>query len=180
VALCLDGEMAEKLRRVRNHGMEQRYYHKVVGGNFRIDAIQAAVLRAKLPFLEGWNATRRSNAAEYRAAFTEAGILDRVTLPAEPFAASGLTNHHIYHQYVIRVPERDSVMAHLSEKKIGCAIYYPVPLHLQECFAYLGHKPGDFPESEKAAKESLALPIFPGLRQDEIGEVVGGIKSALA
>ena len=180
VALCLDGEMAEKLRRVRNHGMEQRYYHKVVGGNFRIDAIQAAVLRAKLPFLDGWNATRRSNAAEYRAAFTEAGILDRVTLPAEPFAASGLTNHHIYHQYVIRVPERDSVMAHLSEKKIGCAIYYPVPLHLQECFAYLGHKPGDFPESEKAAKESLALPIFPGLRQDEIGEVVGGIKSALA
>jgi dTDP-4-amino-4,6-dideoxygalactose transaminase len=179
VAICLDGEMAEKLRRFRNHGMEQRYYHKVVGGNFRIDAIQAAVLRAKLPFLDGWNSTRRANAEEYRTAFTAEGILDRVTLPAEPFAASGLTNHHIYHQYVIRIPERDSVMAHLSEKKIGCAIYYPVPLHLQECFAYLGHKPGDFPESEKAAKESLALPIFPGLRQDEIREVVGGIKSAL-
>jgi dTDP-4-amino-4,6-dideoxygalactose transaminase len=182
VALCLDAEMAEKLRRVRNHGMEQRYYHKVVGGNFRIDAIQAAVLRAKLPFLDGWNATRRANAAIYREAFTAAGLLDRVTLPAEPHLASGLKNHHIFHQYVIRVlgdKKRDAVMAHLAEKKIGCAIYYPVPLHLQKCFAYLGHKPGDFPVSEQAALESLALPIFPGLRGEEIHEVVGGIKSAL-
>ena len=180
VALCLDAEMAEKLKRIRNHGMEQRYYHKVVGGNFRIDAIQAAVLRAKLPFLDGWNATRRANAATYREAFTSAGLLDRVTLPAEPFASSGLRDHHIFHQYVIRVPNRDAVMARLTEQKIGCAIYYPVPLHLQECFAYLGHNAGDFPVSEQAAKESLALPIFPGLTQDEIAEVVRGIKEALA
>ena len=179
VALCLDPEMAEKLKRFRNHGMEQRYYHKVVGGNFRIDAIQAAVLRAKLPFLDSWNATRRANAATYREAFSAAGLLDQVTMPAEPFASSGLKNHHIYHQYVIRVPKRDAVMAHLTDQKIGCAIYYPVPLHLQECFAYLGHKTGDFPESEKAALESLALPIFPGLTQDEIAEVVRGIKGAL-
>ena len=183
VALCLDAEMAEKLRRIRNHGMEERYYHKVVGGNFRIDAIQAAVLRAKLPFLDVWNATRRSNAATYKQAFTEAGILDHITLPAEPFASSGLRDHHIFHQYVIRVKgegKRDAVMASLAAKKIGCAIYYPVPLHLQECFAYLGHKPGDFPVSEKAAKESLALPIFPGLTQAEQAEVVAGIADSLA
>jgi dTDP-4-amino-4,6-dideoxygalactose transaminase len=183
VALCLDGEMAEKLRRVRNHGMEERYYHKVVGGNFRIDAIQAAVLRAKLPFLDGWNATRRANAAAYKQAFADAGLLDRVTLPAEPFASSGLRDHHIFHQYVIRVTgegKRDVVMARLAQQKIGCAIYYPVPLHLQECFAYLGHKPGDFPESEKAAKESLALPIFPGLTREEQAEVVAGITGALS
>jgi dTDP-4-amino-4,6-dideoxygalactose transaminase len=162
--------------------MEQRYYHKVVGGNFRIDAIQAAVLRAKLPFLDGWNATRRANAATYWEAFTAAGLLDRVTLPAEPFAGSGLRDHHIFHQYVIRIhsdKKRDTVMAHLTEKKIGCAIYYPVPLHQQECFAYLGHEAGDFPESEKAAKESLALPIFPGLRGEEMEEVVSRIKEAL-
>jgi dTDP-4-amino-4,6-dideoxygalactose transaminase len=179
-ALCLDAGMAENLKRIRNHGMEQRYYHKVVGGNFRIDAIQAAVLRAKLPFLDGWNATRRANAATYKEAFTSAGLLDRVTLPAEPHLASGLRDHHIFHQYVIRVVNRDAVMARLTEQKIGCAIYYPVPLHLQECFAYLGHKAGNFPVSEKAAKESLALPIFPGLTQEEITDVVRGIKEALA
>ena len=177
--LCLDAEMADKLRRIRNHGMEQRYYHKVVGGNFRIDAIQAAVLRAKLPFLDEWNATRRANAAAYRGAFEATDLLDRVTLPAEPFADSGLLDHHIYHQYVIRSQKRDAVMAHLMEQKIGCAIYYPVPLHLQECFAYLGHKPGDFPASEQAANESLALPIFPGLRLDEQLQVVEAIKQAL-
>jgi len=180
VALCLDSGMAENLRRIRNHGMEQRYYHKVVGGNFRIDAIHAAVLRAKLPFLDGWNAIRRANAAEYRSAFGAAGLLDQITLPAEPHLSTGLTSHHIYHQYVIRVKNRDAIMARLTEQKIGCAIYYPVPLHLQECFAYLGHKTGDFPVSEQAAKESLALPIFPGLREDEIGEVVAGIKEALS
>lgn len=179
VALCLDADMADELRRIRNHGMEQRYYHKVVGGNFRIDAIQAAILRAKLPFLDGWNAIRRSNAAIYRDAFRVAGLLDRVSLPSEPFAGSGLRDYHIYHQYVIRLPNRDEVMANLAAQKIGCAIYYPVPLHLQECFAYLGHKPGDFPASEQAANESLALPIFPGLRPDEQQQVVAAIKKAL-
>jgi dTDP-4-amino-4,6-dideoxygalactose transaminase len=179
VVLCLDEEMAGKLRCLRNHGMEQRYYHKVVGGNFRIDALQAAVLRAKLPFLDGWNATRRANAVLYREAFDSAGLLDRVTLPAEPFAASGLPDHHIYHQYVIRIPNRDAVMNLLTEQKIGCAIYYPVPLHLQECFAYLGHKAGDFPASEQAARESLALPIFPGLKPEEQQQVVTAIKEAL-
>ena len=181
MAVCRDADFAEKVRCVRNHGMEERYFHKVVGGNFRIDGIQAAVLRTKLPHLDDWNATRRANAATYREAFTRGGLLDRVTLPAEPFATSGLRDHHIYHQYVIRIlgdGKRDAVQASLSGHNIGSAIYYPVPLHLQECFAYLGHKSGDFPESERAAKESLALPIFPGLRTEEIHEVVEGIEKA--
>jgi len=182
VALCLDAGMAEKLRRIRNHGMEQRYYHKVVGGNFRIDALQAAVLRAKLPFLDGWNATRRANAAAYRELFTTSGLLDRVVLPPEPHASSGLQDHHIFHQYVIRISggKRDALQKFLTDRKIGTAIYYPVPLHLQECFAYLGHKSGDFPASEQAALEALALPIFPGLRRDEQEEVVAGIVAGLA
>jgi dTDP-4-amino-4,6-dideoxygalactose transaminase len=173
-ALCLDAGMAAKLRCIRNHGMEERYYHKAVGGNFRIDAIQAAVLRAKLPFLDGWNAARRANAAGYRHLFTAAGLLGQVILPAEPHAASGLRDHHIFHQYVVRIPggRRDALQKHLSERKIGTAIYYPVPLHLQECFAYLGHKPGDFPVSENSALEALALPIFPGLRREEQEELV--------
>ena len=182
MAVCRDADFAKKVRCVRNHGMEERYFHKVVGGNFRIDGIQAAVLRTKLPHLDTWNATRRANAATYRESFTKAGLLNRIALPSEPFAASGLRDHHIYHQYVIRIlsdGKRDAVQASLTEQKIGCAIYYPVPLHLQECFAYLGHKPGDFPESERAAKESLALPIFPGLHTEEIHEVVEGIRKAL-
>ena len=183
MAVCRDASFAEKVRCVRNHGMEERYFHKLVGGNFRLDGMQAAALRAKLPFLDGWNATRRANAATYRVAFTNAGILDQVTLPAEPFVTSGLRDHHIYHQFVIRIlgeGKRDAVQASLTSEKIGSAIYYPVPRHLQECFAYLGYKNGDLPESELAARESLALPIFPGLRKEEIEEVVTGIAAALA
>jgi len=181
-AICLDAGMAEKVKCVRNHGMEERYYHKVVGGNFRIDALQAAVLRAKLPFLDGWNATRRANAAAYRELFERAGLTDRVLLPAEPHASSGLRDQHIFHQYVVRIPKgkRDALQKYLAERKIGTAIYYPVPLHLQECFAYLGHKTGDFPVSEQAALEALALPIFPGLRREEQEEVVAGIAAGLA
>ena len=183
MAVCRDASLAEKVRCVRNHGMEARYFHKVVGGNFRLDAIQAAALRAKLPFLDGWNAARRANAEIYKAAFAKAGLLTQISLPAEPFATSGLRDHHIYHQFVTRIlgdGKRDAVQAFLAGQKIGCAIYYPVPLHLQECFAYLGHQAGDFPESEQAAKESLALPIFPGLKKEEIEEVVAGIAKALA
>lgn len=183
VALCLDPAMADSLRRIRNHGMEQRYYHRVVGGNFRIDALQAAVLRAKLPFLAGWNATRRANAAAYRALFEGAGLTGCVTLPPEPHAASGLTDHHIYHQYVLRIAgegKRDAVAAGLTARGIGTAIYYPVPLHLQECFASLGYGEGSFPSAEQAARESLALPIFPGLKGSEQEEIVGAIGELLA
>ena len=182
---CLDPKMAEQLRIVRNHGMEERYYHKVVGGNFRLDGIQAAVLRARLPFLSQWNEQRQRNAAIYKEAFTKAGLLDRLALPAEPWAASGLKNHHIYHQYVIRilgdeaVAQREKIIAHFNKNQIGYAIYYPVPLHLQECFAYLEHKPGAYPESERAAEETLALPIFPELKPEEIQAVVAAIAEAL-
>lgn len=182
---CLDSKMAEQLRIIRNHGMEERYYHKVVGGNFRLDGIQAAVLRARLPFLSQWNEQRQKNAAIYKEAFAKAGLLDRLALPIEPWAASGLKNHHIYHQYVIRilgnetVAQREKIIAHLNKNQIGYAIYYPVPLHLQECFSYLGHKPGAYPEAERAAQETLALPIFPELREEEIQAVVAAIAEAL-
>jgi dTDP-4-amino-4,6-dideoxygalactose transaminase len=189
LAVCLDSELAHRLRLIRNHGMEERYYHKVVGGNFRLDALQAAILRARLPFLEEWDEQRRNNAAVYKAAFTKAGLLGSITLPAEPWAESGLKNHHIYHQYVIRIVGsadqgacaglREKIIAHLIKKQIGYAIYYPVPLHLQECFAYLGHAKGAFPESERAAQETLALPIFPELREEEIQEVVAAIAEGI-
>lgn len=183
--VCRDPKMAEQIRIIRNHGMEERYYHKVVGGNFRLDGMQAAVLRARLPFLKQWNEQRQKNAAIYKEAFTRAGLLDHLALPAEPWAMSGLKSSHIFHQYLIRLlgdqasAQRDKVIAHLNKKEIGYAIYYPVPLHLQECFAYLNYKLGSYPESEKAAQETLALPIFPELREEEIKTVVGAIAEAL-
>lgn len=183
--VCHDPKMAEKLRIIRNHGMEERYYYKVVGGNFRMDGIQGAILRARLPFLTQWNEQRQQNASIYKEAFTKVGLLDRIALPAEPWAASGLKSHHIYHQYVIRLlgeqasVQRSKVIDHLNKKEIGYAIYYPVPLHLQECFAGLNYKPGAFPESERASQETLALPIFPELREEEIQAVVAAIAEAL-
>ncbi len=173
MSVCKDEALAARLRLVRNHGMEQRYFHREVGGNFRLDALQAAVIHAKLPFLAGWNAARRANAARYREGFEKRGLLDVITPPLAP--APDLPNSHIYHQYVVRAKDRDALMKHLQNAGIGCAIYYPVPLHLQECFAYLGHKAGDFPVSEKAAAESLALPIFAELEPSEIDAVVDAI-----
>ena len=179
MATCRDAELAAQLKLMRNHGMGAQYHHEKVGGNFRLDALQAVVLSAKLPHLDAWHAARRRNAAIYREEFTDLGLLDRVTLPVEPYAASGVTNHHIYHQYVVRVPDRDKVREKLTAAGIGCAVYYPIPLHLQECFASLGHSVGDFPESEKAARESLALPIYPELTADQIREVAGALAQAL-
>ena len=173
MAVCRDEEMAARLRLIRNHGMEQRYFHREVGGNFRLDALQAVILHAKLPHLAGWNAARRRNAALYREAFEAKGLGEFITPPVPPLP--DLENSHIYHQYVIRARDRDTLMAHLQAAGIGCAIYYPVPLHLQECFAYLGYKAGDFPVSESASRESLALPIFPELREEEIEAVAGAI-----
>jgi dTDP-4-amino-4,6-dideoxygalactose transaminase len=175
MAVCHSAEMAEKLRGVRNHGMEQQYRHRTVGGNFRLDAIQAAVLQAKLPLVEEWNAARRRNADAYRAGLGE--VFDFVQVPAEPWKTGGLKNHHTYHQYVIRAKRRDELLRHLTTAEIGHAVYYPLPLHLQECFAFLGHKPGDFPEAERAAQETLALPIFPELEAEEIAAVCAAIAS---
>ena len=177
---CRNAELAGQIKLMRNHGMGAQYHHEKVGGNFRLDALQAVVLSAKLPHLDAWHAARRRNAELYREEFTRLGLLDRITLPVEPYAASGVNNHHIYHQYVIRVPERDQVREKLVAVGIGCAVYYPIPLHLQECFASLGHSEGDFPESEKAARESLALPVYPELTSEQIREVAAALARILA
>ncbi|HWB58442.1 MAG TPA: DegT/DnrJ/EryC1/StrS family aminotransferase [Chthoniobacteraceae bacterium] len=175
MVLCRNEEMAVKIRALRNHGGERRYYHRMVGGNFRLDALQAAVLAIKLPHLDEWSAGRRRNAALYRELFAKAGLDSKLTLPIEPYAASGAKNHHIYNQFVIRAPRRDDLCAHLAKNNIGHAVYYPMPLHMQECFAGLGYREGDFPESEKAARESLALPIFPELTPEQQACVVDAI-----
>lgn len=170
--VCRDAAMAARMRSLRNHGMEERYYHRVIGGNFRLDALQAAVLSIKLPHLEKWSAGRRANAAAYRAEFARTGLDQKLTLPVEPYAASGATNHHIFNQFVVRAPHRDELCAHLQVNGIGHAIYYPVPLHRQECYAGLGWGEGDFPEAEKAARETLALPIYPELTAEQLRHVV--------
>lgn len=169
-----DAAMADRLRRLRNHGAEQRYYHREVGGNFRIDALQAAVLRAKLPHLPAWNDRRRENAARYRDLFEAAGLAGRVVLPPEP-----ADRRHIYHQYVIRLGDRDRVRAHLTTLGVGTDVYYPVPFHRQECFAGLVPAGRAFPVADAAAAEVLALPIFPELTADQQAFVVGGIAEIL-
>lgn len=170
-----DPAHAPMLRALRTHGMETQYYHRFIGGNFRLDALQAAILRVKLPYLSAWSTARRANAAAYRAAFAQAGLLDRLTVPHEGHA--GVGQPHIYHQYVIRVAaaERDALRAHLTAAGIGSAIYYPLALHEQECFRSLGGQPGDFPHAEAAARESIALPIFPELTPPERDAVVDAL-----
>ncbi|MEQ1859684.1 MAG: DegT/DnrJ/EryC1/StrS family aminotransferase [Chthoniobacteraceae bacterium] len=176
MVVCRDDALAAKCRALRNHGMEPRYYHSMIGGNFRIDAMQSAVLHVKLPHLDSWSDARRAHAEAYRAAFTGDS---RITLPREQWASSGVAHHHIYNQFIVRVPERDRVRAALARAGVGSEIYYPLPLHMQECFLPLGYREGDFPESEKAARETLALPIFPELTTDEQREVVAQLYAAL-
>ena len=170
--LCVtnDEALAAKLRMLRVHGMEPRYYHALIGGNFRIDEIQAAVLRIKLRYLDEWHAARQRNAAYYDRAFAAAGLEGRVVTPV---ARQGF--RHIFNQYVIRVPERDRLRAYLAECGVGTEVYYPVPLHMQECFAYLGYQPQDCPESARGARETLALPIFPELTERQLQHVVDSI-----
>ena len=165
-----DDALAAKLRMLRVHGMEPKYYHALIGGNFRIDELQAAVLLVKFRHLEEWHAGRARNAAWYDAAFRAAGLTVRVSTPV------ALPGHrHIYHQYVIRVPQRDRLRVHLAACGIGTEVYYPVPLHLQQCFAYLGYEPEDCPESVRAARETLALPIYPELTETQLQYVVDSI-----
>jgi dTDP-4-amino-4,6-dideoxygalactose transaminase len=162
-----DAALAEKLRVLRNHGSKPKYYHKLVGGNFRLDALQAAILDIKLKHLESWHEARRSNAARYDEAFKGTAV----GVPRAVYAGRGAKNHHIYNQYVVRVRNRDGMIERLRAADVGCEVYYPVPLHLQECFGNLGHKPGDMPESERAANETLALPIYPELTAEMQGYV---------
>ncbi len=173
--VCRDEALAKKLRAFREHGMEPRYFHHVIGGNFRLDEIQAAILGVKLPFLEKWAAARRAAADFYNAEFARAGLTEKITQPAEPYRDRGLTNHHVFHQYVIRAPMRDALREHLGKREIETAIYYPLGLHEQKCFAYLGYKKGDFPEAERAARETLALPIYPEISREAQRFVVGAI-----
>lgn len=167
-----DAQRAEKLRCLRAHGSKPKYHHKIVGGNFRLDAIQAAVVSAKLPHLDQWTAARQRNAKRYDQLFSEAGL--PITLPAV------VADRHIFNQYVIRVPARDELQAYLQKKGVGTEVYYPVPMHLQECFAYLGYAAGAFPESERAAKETLALPIYPELTESQAQFVVACIREFFA
>ena len=165
-----DDELAEKLKILRVHGGERRYYHRFIGINSRLDALQAAVLRVKLPRLDEWSDARAAHAATYTRLFTDAGLTEEITTP---FVRAGV--RHIYHQYVIRAQRRDELFEHLKQHGVGTDIYYPVPLHLQECFGYLGYAEGDFHEAERAARETLALPVYPELtleQQEYVVEVI--------
>src|ERR1700730_7164909 len=175
LVICRNEQFAERLRVCRKHGMEARYQHQFIGGNFRLDELQAAILKVKLPHLDGWSAARREAAKFYTTAFQGAGLQQKIKLPVELYSASGLTNHHIYHQYVIRSSRRHELRHHLADREIETAIYYPLALHEQPCFEYLGYKAGDFPEAERAAHEGLALPIYPEISRDAQRYVVNCI-----
>ena len=181
-----DDELGEKLRIMRVHGGKPKYYHKIIGGNFRLDAIQAAVLNVKLPHLDDWSAQRRGNAELYTKLFVGAGLAEstgktgfddknKVLLPEAVYKDSGVKNYHIYNQYIIRVKERDAVRKHLTDKGIGNEIYYPVPFHMQECFSPLDYEKGDFPLAEEAADDSIALPIYPELTEEQQKYIVDSI-----
>jgi len=173
--VCGDEELAQKLRTFREHGMEPRYFHHVIGGNFRLDEIQAAILAVKLPYLEKWAASRRAAADFYGSEFVRVGLTERIATPCEPYRNRGLTNHHVYHQYVIRTPMRDALREHLTKCEVETAIYYPLGLHEQKCFAYLGCKKGDFPEAERATRETLAIPIYPEISREAQQYVIDSI-----
>lgn len=175
LVVCRNEKFAERLRQCRHHGMGEQYRHEFVGGNFRMDEIQAAILGVKLPHLDNWSAARREVAKFYTGEFRRLGLEKKIQLPVEPYAEAGLTNHHIYHQYVIRSDRRDELRKHLAEREIDTAVYYPLALHEQPCFEYLGYKAGDFPEAERAARESLALPIYPEISRESQQYVVNCI-----
>lgn len=171
-------DLALKLKLLRGHGSKNKYFNEIVGGNFRLDALQAAVLRIKLKYLDKWQQKRRENASHYNKLFKESELVGEnlIQLPEAVYRDSGVQDYHTYHQYVVRAKDRDDLKAFLKEKGVATAIYYPLPLHLQKCFADLGYKEGDFPESEKAASEVLALPIYPELTTNQQEFLVTCIK----
>jgi dTDP-4-amino-4,6-dideoxygalactose transaminase len=176
------GEIAERARMLRQHGMKRRYHHDETGWNARMDGFQGAILSVKLRYIDGWNQLRRIVARRYHALFHAAGLVE-----AGPYPIHGIVlpqevrgTHHVWHQYIIRTTRRDGLRAFLTERKIGSEVYYPVPLHLQEALKPLGYSEGSFPEAERAAREVLALPIFPELREDEQQTVVSAIAEFLS
>ena len=171
-----DADRAAKLAVLRNHGSKPKYYHKIIGGNFRLDTLQAAVIVKKLRHLDKWSEQRQANADRYRSLFSDSGLVKAgvVGLPET------VMSRHIYNQFVIRVERRDELREHLAKQGVGSEVYYPVPMHLQECFAYLGHREGEFPESEKAAQQTVALPIYPELKDEQAQYVVEQIAAFYA
>jgi dTDP-4-amino-4,6-dideoxygalactose transaminase len=180
-------DLAKILTIKRVHGADPKYYHKVIGGNFRIDALQSAVLRVKLPHLDKWSEKRRHNAKRYTQLFVENGLAEetgkttfdeknKVLLPKAVYETPKVKNYHIYNQYIVRVEQRDAMRDFLTKNEIGTEIYYPVPFHLQECFKGLGHKKGDFPISEFSANTSIAIPIYPELSDEQLIYVVETFK----
>ena len=175
-------QIAERIKMLRQHGMRRRYYHDEVGWNARMDGFQGAILSVKLKYIDGWNHARRTVAKKYHALFHAAGLVEAGPYPTHgivlPHEVAG--THHVWHQYVIRTTRRDELRAFLSERKIGSEIYYPVPLHLQDALKSLGYAEGSFPEAERAAREVLALPIFPEICEDEQQTVVAAIAEFLS
>jgi len=169
-----DPQIADTLRLLRGHGARKKYFHDCVGINSRLDSLQAAILRVKLRYLDQWSAARRSNAQRYGKLFQDSGLISSsaITVPSE-----SSTSHHVYNQFVIRARDRDKLKAHLAERGVGSEIYYPLSLHLQECFKDMGHQVGDFPESERATKEALAIPVYPELTAEAQEYVVENIAS---
>ena len=165
-----DDRLAKRARLLRTHGQEPKYYHHLVGANFRMDALQAAILRVKAPHLAGWTEGRRANAARYRTLFAAAEVDGVVSLPTEP-----PDRLHIFNQFVIRTPERDALKRHLEARGVGTEIYYPIPFHMQPCFEHLGYRRGDFPHAERAAAESLAIPIYGELTHDQQAFVTSAV-----
>jgi dTDP-4-amino-4,6-dideoxygalactose transaminase len=184
MVVCRDADKAEKVRVMRSHGSKVRYYHTLVGGNFRLDALQAAVLQVKLKYLDGWSAARQRNAKRYRELFAASGhavqhaaeLREGTVMPALEAPA----RRHVYNQFVIRVKNRDAVRKGLESRGIGTEVYYPVPFHLQECFKSLGHGKGAFPHSERASEEVLALPIYPELTDGQLQEVAAAVLELVA
>lgn len=185
-----DEEIADKLKKMRNHGMHPKYYHSFIGGNFRLDAIQAAVLNVKFPHLEDWHELRRKNANLYSKLFIEKGLSAKegiidfdennlVLLPKPVYKEFGIINYHIYNQYVIHVKNRDKLREYLAKNSIGSEVYYPVPFHKQECFKYLNPNNNDYPVANKLSETTLALPIYPELTAEQIEYVVGTISDFL-
>lgn len=181
--LTNDENLAHKVKLLRAHGSKDKYFYEIIGGNFRLDALQAAILRVKLKYLEKWQQQRREKASYYDRIFKELGLLEEglIQIPEPLYKDRGVQNYHIYHQYVIRAKDRDKLLRFLKDKGVGTAIYYPLPLHLQKCFSYLSYREGDFPVAEEAAREVLALPIYPELtsaQQDFIASSIKGFYKA--